>query len=239
MDEIKEVTRLNKYLAHSGEWSRKQAVEIIKKGEIKVNEIIELNPFYEINDGDVITMKGKILTPITKSEYLLINKARNNHVLTNKEAENPAVEDLIKKTTKLSLKPLLNCPDHMSGLMIWSNDETLFEKLKNSSKLKSVFTFTFEQSIDEKTLKKLLKLANSSKLNIAGIAYIVSENTHELGVEMIGGQPLDLLGFFTKNKYVPIKMDCTFIGGLTKKDLKRGWSRLLSDKEIIFLKHFS
>jgi len=27
--------------------------------------------------------------------------------------------------------------------------------------------------------------------------------------------------------------------GLTKKDLKRGWSRHLTEKEVIFLKYFS
>ena len=239
MEEDKEITRLNKYLAHSGEWTRKQAVEIIRKGDVMVNGVAELNPFYEINVADVVTLKGKVIAPITKSEYLLINKAKNNQILSNKDALQPAVEDLIKKTSKLPLKPLLQCPESMSGLMLWTNDESLIEKLQKSNRLKSVFTCTFDQAIDEKTLQKWLKKAKTASLHITGIAYIESENQHVLGVEMIGGQALDLLSFFTKLKQIPYRIDCTFIAGLTKKDLKRGWSRLLTDKEIIFLKHFS
>jgi len=239
MEEDIKIIRLNKYLAHCGEWTRKQAVDIIKQGEVLVNGVQEVNPFYEVHDQDIVTLRGKVLAPVTRPEYLLTNKAKNNHILSNKEAENPAVEDLIKKTTQIQLSPMLQCPDMMSGLMLWSNDQALGEKLSYQHKLKAVFTMNFDLVVDQKMITKLLNKAKKLAINITGLSYVDGDNMQELGVEMIGGHPVALYQFFQSNHLHPIKMDCTFIGGLTKKDLKRGWSRLLTDKEIIFLKHFS
>jgi len=36
-----------------------------------------------------------------------------------------------------------------------------------------------------------------------------------------------------------VKLDRMYYGGLTKKDLPRGWSRFLTKKEVIMLKHFT
>ena len=69
--------RLNKYIAHSGICSRRQAAEYVKDGLVKVNGALEQNPAYQIQEGDVVTFRGKKVEPEADFVYVFLNKPRS------------------------------------------------------------------------------------------------------------------------------------------------------------------
>lgn len=242
MEKDDSVLRLNKYIAHTGLCNRKQAVELIKKGEILVNGIVELMPFYEVKEDDVISHKGNPIVKKIKLVYLLINKPKNMALESDENNQKPSVEDLIKKTTDVPLKPAGTYTFESCGLMVLTNDGALIEKLSaNDHKVKLVFEIETDKEVSEASLQYIngLSTLKNQFPRILGVDLTSATDKKRLGVEIVGGSDVYIEQLFQLQGYALKKKDCTFIGGLTKKDLKRGWSRLLTEKEVIFLKHFS
>ena len=239
MEELNQPWRLNKFLAHAGLGTRKQAVDHVKKGEIKINDIVELNPFYEVKDGDIVTYKGKILQPKRHNVYVLINKGKSCPIYRNEGQVGLSVQDLIKKFSDVSAKPVVDFDDNMSGLMVWTNDDDLVVKLSAEHKLKSVYEIETEIGLTQEDINDLQVKLSSETILVKAFGFVDTNDFRRIGIEVIGGKPTEIAHVFYNKGIKLIKFDCTFFSGLTKKDLKRGWSRFLTEKETIFLKHFS
>ncbi|HEX2535051.1 MAG TPA: S4 domain-containing protein, partial [Chitinophagaceae bacterium] len=68
---------LNKYIAHCGVCSRRDAVEVIKSGKVKVNNVVVTEPGHKIQPGDTVTHAGKKIQPVKGLVYILLNKPKD------------------------------------------------------------------------------------------------------------------------------------------------------------------
>jgi len=146
---------------------------------------------------------------------------------------------LIKKFSEVSAKPVVDFDDNMSGLMVWTNDDDLVVKLSAEHKLKSVYEIETEIGLTQEDINDLQVKLSSETILIKAFGFVDTNDFRRIGIEVIGGKPTEIAHVFYNKGIKLIKFDCTFFSGLTKKDLKRGWSRFLTEKETIFLKHFS
>lgn len=242
MDEKDNILRLNKFIAHCGICNRKQAVDLIKKGEIRVNDSVELHPFYELKPEDKVYYKNKWLTIEEKKVYLLLNKPANIPFSSAEDAKKPTVYELLKKKTDAALKPILPMLDDSCGLMVLTNDSELISRLSEpTSKVKIVYELFLDKPLSEDDWTYFSDKAQNSvnHVSIAGISNISTDNQTILGLETIRTTDKDVKSLFENKGYSILKTDITSLGGLNKKDLKRGWSRFLTEKEVIFLKYFN
>ncbi|MBK8669120.1 MAG: rRNA pseudouridine synthase [Saprospiraceae bacterium] len=242
MDSEEEVLRLNKYLAHCGVATRKQAADIIKKGEVSVNDVVELNPFYVLKKEDKVTYKGKVLQKQIKNIYLLLNKPKNCDLWPSEDRHKLSVMDLIKKNTNLPLMPAFPVADSTCGLIVLTNDTELIQKLTHSGKsVKNVFEIVLDKPITQEDLKAFNSAGGlgDSTIKITGANYVNDGDHTCIGMEVWKGTDDDIVKILNSMGYHVKKIDRSFFGGLTKKDLKRGWSRHLTEKEVIFLKYFN
>ena len=92
--------RLNKHIAHSGVCSRRKAAELVKTGKIKVNNEVETNPAYEVDEKDKVFYNGKVLKPVKKKFYVLMNKPKNTVTTTSDEKGRRTVIDIVEKKIK-------------------------------------------------------------------------------------------------------------------------------------------
>ncbi|HMR89649.1 MAG TPA: pseudouridine synthase [Saprospiraceae bacterium] len=235
------ILRLNKFVAHCGVTNRRKAMEIIKAGEISINNVVELNPFYELKPEDIVTYKGKYLEIAEKKVYLLLNKPKNMPFKHEVASSKPDIAALMKKKVDVSVTPIDALSENSAGLVILTNDKELIEKFKaGERKIKKVFQVSLDKKISE---EDLLKIRAGIELNgklfaVQGVNHVQDLGENEVGIEVMSGTDEDIVQLFATLNYEVQKLDRTFYGGMTKKDLKRGWSRFLTDKEVIFLKHF-
>jgi 23S rRNA pseudouridine2605 synthase len=239
MEDKKEVVRLNKYVALSGICTRKDAVDIVKKGFISVNHSICYEPFYEVKPEDVITYKGKSIEPKKQFHYFILNKPKNIGEIVNVINKGTTINNLLKVNSDTLLKQIFVLSDESCGLTILTDDNEVLQKYASEDqKYKSVFEIQTEKNINAEEIKEILNSVNSKNHFIKGISHIQGKDENVLGVEMIGGSEAKMMAFLDEHGIKVTKSDRTFIKGLTKKDLKRGWSRPLTEKEVIFLKYF-
>ncbi len=237
-----EVLRLNKYIAHCGVCTRKEAVELIRKGFVSVNGTVELNPFHELVPADVITFKGKAIEPKKKYAYALLNKPHKvPFQATTSDTEGITVQKLLLRHGNNPFLPAVPTRNETSGLVVMTNDDALIERLSDPQhRIKSVYQVVLDKPFLEKDLEDLRQMPGQEKKEkcIVGIDYPDQTDQTVVGVELACGTDEWLGSVFLEKGYVVKRLDRTFYGGLTKKDLKRGWSRLLTENEVVFLRYF-
>ncbi len=234
--------RLNKYIAHSGICSRRKAAELVKSGQIKVNGQIEKNPAYEVADTDTIVYKGRKLKVEKKKVYILMNKPKNVLTTTSDEKARKTVMDILENKVSERIYPVGRLDRNTTGLLLMTNDGDLAKKLSHPSHgVKKRYHVVLDQVVSEEHLeriKKGLKLEDGVAV-VDDVDWIIGSDHSEVGIEIHMGKNRIVRRIFESLGYEVLKLDRVYYGGLTKKDLPRGWFRPLTEKEIIMLKHFT
>ena len=234
--------RLNKYIAHSGLCSRRKAGDLVKQGVVKVNGKIEANPAYEVQKGDKVEYKGKLLRPETNKVYVLMNKPKNTVTTTSDEKGRRTVMDIVQKKYKERIYPVGRLDKNTVGLLLLTNDGDLAKKLSHPShKVVKRYHVVLDKEVTEDHLKEIKEglILEDGKAVVDDIDWIYGSDKSEVGIEIHIGKNRIVRRIFEHLGYQIQKLDRVYYGGLTKKDLPRGWFRDLKPKEIIMLKHFT
>lgn len=237
--EIESAMTLNKYIAHSGECSRRDAAEMVKQGKVRVNGELILEPGYRVEPGDQVTLSGKKLTPQKNLVYVLLNKPKGYITTTEDPEERKTVMDLVASAGVDRLFPVGRLDRNTTGVLLLTNDGALAHKLSHPSyNMKKVYHVTLDKNLTRADYEKISKGVEleDGVAQVDAIAYL--ENRHEVGLEIHSGKNRIVRRIFESLGYVVEKLDRVMYAGLTKKNVTRGKWRFLDEKEIIFLKHF-
>jgi 23S rRNA pseudouridine2605 synthase len=230
---------LNKYIAHCGICSRRDAVEFIKQGKVKVNGVLAEEPGMKISDGDAVSVAGRKIAPTKNLAYLLLNKPKGFITTTEDEKGRRTIMDLVASSEAERLYPIGRLDRNTTGLIILTNDGELAQKLSHPKyNVKKIYQVTLDKPITKADFEKVLAGVTLED----GIAPVDSlamlEEKNELGIEIHSGKNRIVRRIFEHLGYQVEKLDRVMYAGLTKKNLPRGKWRLLTDREVILLKHF-
>lgn len=237
-----DIIRLNKFVAQSGICSRRKAAEMVKAGEIKVNGEVNTNPAYETKEGDVITYKGEVLKKEEKLIYLLLNKPKNFITTAEDEKGRKTVLDLVKDKYEERLFPVGRLDRNTTGLLLLTNDGALAKKLSHPShQIKKIYQVELDKNLKITDLDKIKEgvMLEDGKAEVDSVDYIEAGKKNQIGIEIHSGKNRIVRRIFESLGYEVVRLDRTYFAGLTKKDLPRGFSRELTEKEIIMLRHFT
>ena len=233
--------RLNKYIAHSGVCSRRKAAELVKNGEITVNDKINKDPSYLVQEDDRVSYKGKKLRLERKKIYILMNKPKNVVTTTSDERARKTVMDILENKVKERIYPVGRLDRNTTGLLLITNDGDLATKLSHPKHgVRKRYHVILDKPVTEDHLKLIKKglTLDDGKAVVDDIDWIIGSDNSEIGIEIHIGKNRIVRRIFEHLGYHVEKLDRVYYGGLTKKDLPRGWFRHLKPKEIIMLKHF-
>ena len=238
---MKELIRLNKFISNSGLCSRREADMYISMGEVRVNDKVINRLGYKIKSGDKVSFNGQKVTE-KKNIYIILNKPKGYLASTNENNRHRLCKDLISIKNSNKLKSLFSLGRSNLGLVFFSNDLQLIEKLKRKSlKIKIIYQVNLNKeisSIDMNKMKKYILGGISKKIMVRKIDYVVNKPKNIIGIETSLIQGNYILNFFKKFNYNVVKYDVVSILNFNKKNLERGKWRNLTTKEISFLKMF-
>lgn len=234
--------RLNKFVSNSGVTSRRKAADLVKAGKIKVNGEVEVNPAVIVTEKDIVEYEGKVLNPIKNLVYLLLNKPKGVVTTMEDEQGRKTVWNIVESKVKERIFPIGRLDMYTTGLLLLTNDGDLTQKLSHPShKVKKIYQVSLSAPLSEEDKKAIEKgiLLDDGVAEVDGISYVSGEDKTEIGLEIHMGKNRVIRRIFESLNYRIERLDRVYYAGLTKKDLPRGWSRFLSEKEIIMLKHFT
>jgi 23S rRNA pseudouridine2605 synthase len=233
---------LNKYIAHSGVCSRRDAAELVKKGDVKVNDQVVTEPGTKVSPGDTITVKGKKITPSRNLVYILLNKPKD-YITTLEDPEGrKTVLDLIKRATDERVYPVGRLDRNTSGVLLLTNDGDLAQTLSHPKhEIKKIYEVHLDRPLtkaDFESLAQGLTLEDGFIMADA-VGYVDTKDKSIIGIEIHSGRNRIVRRMFEFLGYDVRGLDRVMYAGLTKKNVQRGKWRFLTEKEIRIMRHFN
>ena len=225
--------RLNKYIANSGVCSRREADMYIATGQVSVNGEIINEMGYKVKLEDDVRFDGSRINPEAKA-YVLLNKPKGFSVTTSNE-KGMTVMDLVAPATKSRIQPIGRLGRNATGLLLFTNDEKLMQKLTNSKAgLPRLFHIELDKNLKGEDLEKIAKgiIVEGKKIFVEDISYVNGSPKKEIGLKIRNVGNSVIRTIFEHLDYQVVRVDCVTIASLTKKDLPRGKYKHLSQQEI-------
>jgi 23S rRNA pseudouridine2605 synthase len=232
---------LNKYIAHCGVSSRRDAAEMVKLGKVKVNGVVITEPGHKVSSKDEVKVNGKKVIISKDLIYILLNKPKDYITTTSDPQGRKTVLDLLKRATTERIYPVGRLDRNTSGVLLLTNDGDLSQKLTHpSNQVKKVYAVTLNKPFEKKDFERVLKgvLLEDGPATVDVLAYTDTKDKTQLGVEIHSGRNRIVRRIFEHLGYDVKSLDRVMFAGLTKKNLERGKWRFLTEKEIRDLKYF-
>ncbi len=233
---------LNKYIAHSGVCSRRDAAELIKQGHVSVNGQSVTEPGTKVIDTDVIKVKDKKVVPSRHFVYILLNKPKDYITTTEDPQGRKTVLDLIRHATNERIYPIGRLDRNTSGVLLFTNDGELAQSLSHpSNEVKKIYEVKLDKPLAKNDFDEILKGITLEDGFICpdAMAYADSKDKTVIGIEIHSGRNRIVRRIFEKMGYDVRGLDRVMYAGLTKKNVQRSKWRMLTDSEIRILKHFN
>ncbi|WP_418322428.1 pseudouridine synthase [Segatella hominis] len=233
-----EPLRLNKFLANAGVCSRREADEFIQAGVVTVN-------------GEVVTELGtKILrtdevkfhdAPVSleKKVYVLLNKPKDYVTTSDDPQQRKTVMDLVKDVCPERIYPVGRLDRNTTGVLLLTNDGDLASKLTHPKFLKKkVYHVHLDKNITAHDLQQIRDgiTLDDGEIKADAVDYADERDKAQVGIEIHSGKNRIVRRIFESLGYRVTKLDRVQFAGLTKKNLRRGDWRFLTEKEVDMLR---
>ena len=235
---IKEVIRLNKFIANSGICSRREADQYIQAGVVTVNgEVVtELGSKVNVLNDD-IRFNGERIRGEEKV-YIVMNKPKGFVTTASDPHADKTVMDLLKNCSA-RVFPVGRLDKNTTGVLMFTNDGEIAEKLTHPSyDKKKIYQVILDKPISQEDFDKVLNgiTLNDGDIKADELEYIDAEDHRKLGIEIHSGKNRIVRRIFESLGYDVKALDRVYFAGLTKKGLKKGEWRYLSEGESNVLK---
>lgn len=229
---------LAKYIASSGVCSRRNAILLIKKGAVSVNNTCIKDPAYVIQDDDAVRVNNKLVKP-EKYSYVLLNKPKGYITTTSDENKRNTVMDLLSSSIKQRLYPVGRLDQETTGLLLITNDGSLAQRLAHPRyEVSKIYQATLDTPLTmehQKILKEAVKLADGPI--ILDNLIVLNQARTRLKVVLHSGKNRIIRRLFKHFGYNVLQLDRIGYAGLNKRGLRVGQWRFLTGREVKLIKN--
>lgn len=233
---------LNKFLAHCGVASRREAVDMIKQGHVTVNGKKVEEPAHRVSSKDVVELNGKKLYVTQNLVYILLNKPKDYLTTTSDPKDRKTVLQLVKNATQERVYPVGRLDRNTSGVLLITNDGELTQRLTHPSfNVKKIYEAKLDKSLTKAHFEKILEglQLEDGEIHADALAYADPHDKSIIGIELHSGRNRIVRRIFEHLGYDVKALDRVLYAGLTKKNVERGKWRYLNEKEIRVLKYMN
>lgn len=230
--------RLNRFIAMSGKCSRREADEYIQAGEVTVNGQVITELGVKVQPTDEVRLKGERLSSERKV-YIIMNKPKGYVTSVDDPHAEKTVMEIVRNACEERIYPVGRLDKSSVGVLLLTNDGDMTEKLTHPShNKKKVYQVTLERPLTNFDLQRArdgIDLDDGVIIPDA-VNFVKPDNRKEVGIEIHSGRNRIVRRIFEELGYGVHKLDRVYFAGLTKKNLKRGQWRFLTDQEVGMLK---
>lgn len=233
---------LNKFLAHCGVTSRRDAVSLIIDGKVSVNKKVITQPAFKVNEKDDVLYNGKKLFITKNLVYILLNKPKDYITTTDDPQSRKTVLQLTKNATDQRIYPIGRLDRNTSGVLLLTNDGDLTQELTHPSfNIKKVYEVKLDKTLTKADFEKILNglKLEDGEIFADALAYADAKDKSIIGIELHSGRNRIVRRIFEHLGYNVKGLDRVMYANLTKKNVERGKWRYLSEKEVRLLKYMN
>ena len=233
-----EPIRLNKFLANAGVCSRREADEFITAGVVSVNGEVVTELGTKIKRSDVVKFHEEPVS-IERKVYVLLNKPKDTVTTSDDPQERRTVMDLVKGACNERIYPVGRLDRNTTGVLLLTNDGDLASKLTHPKFLKKkIYHVHLDKNLTKADMDQIAAgiQLEDGEIHADAISYTDDFKKDQIGIEIHSGKNRIVRRIFESLGYKVVKLDRVFFAGLTKKGLRRGDWRYLTEAEVNYLR---
>lgn len=230
--------RLNRFLANAGVCSRREADTFIQAGVVKVNGVVVTELGTKVKRSDEVMFHDQTIN-MEKKVYVLLNKPKD-YVTTSDDPQNrKTVMDLVKNACRERIYPVGRLDRATTGVLLFTNDGDLATKLTHPQYLKKkIYHVYCDKNVTAADIRQIAEgiMLEDGEIHADAIDYAHDTDKKQVGIEIHSGRNRIVRRIFEHLGYKVVKLDRVYFAGLTKKNVKRGDWRFLTQDEVNMLK---
>ncbi len=229
-----EPIRLNKYLANAGVCSRREADEFIQAGVVKVNGEVVTELGTKVMRTDSVMFHEQPVS-LEKKVYVLLNKPKDHVTTSDDPQQRKTVMDLVKDACTERIYPVGRLDRNTTGVLLLTNDGDLASKLTHPKFLKKkVYHVYLDKNVTAHDLQQIRDgiTLEDGDIKADAVEYADPVDKKQVGIEIHSGKNRIVRRIFEHLGYKVTKLDRVLFAGLTKKNLRRGDWRYLTEEEV-------
>ena len=233
-----EPIRLNKFLANAGVCSRREADEFIQAGVVTVNGEVVTELGTKVMRTDEVKFHDDPVV-LEKKVYVLLNKPKDYVTTSDDPQQRKTVMDLVKNACRERIYPVGRLDRNTTGVLLFTNDGDLASKLTHPKFLKKkVYHVYLDKNVTAHDLQQISEgiTLEDGEIHADAIEYASETDKSQVGIEIHSGKNRIVRRIFESLGYRVVKLDRVQFAGLTKKNLRRGDWRFLTEKEVDMLR---
>lgn len=233
-----EPIRLNKFLANAGVCSRREADEFIAAGVVSVNGVVVTEMGTKIKRTDEVKFHDQPIT-VERKTYILLNKPKDCVTTSDDPQARKTVMDYVKDACKERIYPVGRLDRNTTGVLLLTNDGDLASKLTHPKFLKKkIYHVYCDKNVTKADLDQIAAgiTLEDGEIHADAISYASETDKKQVGIEIHSGKNRIVRRIFESLGYKVTKLDRVYFAGLTKKGLKRGDWRFLTEMEVNMLR---
>lgn len=230
--------RLNKFLSNAGVCSRRDADAYIQAGVVTVNGVIVTELGTKVLRTDDVRFHGEAVR-MEKKQYVLLNKPKGYVTTTDDPQERKTVMDLVARSCPERIYPVGRLDRNTTGVLLLTNDGELASKLTHPRFLKKkIYHVTLDQNVTAADLRQIMEgiTLDDGEIRADAVEYASETDKKQVGIEIHSGKNRIVRRIFESLGYHVTKLDRVYFAGLTKKNVKRGDWRFLTEEEVNMLR---
>ena len=229
-----EPIRLNKFLANAGVCSRREADEFIQAGVVTVNGEVVTELGTKVMRTDVVKFHDDPVL-LEKKVDVLLNKPKDYVTTSDDPQQRKTVMDLVKNACPERIYPVGRLDRNTTGVLLLTNDGDMASKLTHPKFLKKkIYHVYLDRNVTAHDLQQIAEgiTLDDGEIKADAIEYADPVDKKQVGIEIHSGKNRIVRRIFESFGYKVLKLDRVQFAGLTKKNLRRGDWRYLTEEEV-------
>lgn len=230
--------RLNKFLANAGVCSRRDADKYIEAGVVSVNGTIVTELGTKVLRTDDIKFHDQSVR-MEKKVYVLLNKPKDYVTTSDDPQKRKIVMDLVRGACAERIYPVGRLDRNTTGVLLLTNDGDMAARLTHPKFLKKkIYHVYLNKNVTAADMQQILSgvVLDDGEVHADAIEYASDTDKKQIGIEIHSGKNRIVRRIFEYLGYKVMKLDRVYFAGLTKKNLRRGDWRYLTEEEVNMLR---
>lgn len=233
-----EPVRLNRFLANAGVCSRREADDFIQAGVVSVNGVTVTELGTKVLRSDEVRFHDQPVT-MEKKVYVLLNKPKDCVTTSDDPQNRKTVMELVKDACRERIYPVGRLDRNTTGVLLLTNDGELASKLTHPQyKKKKIYHVFLDKNVTAADIRQIADgiQLEDGEIHADAIEYASETDKKQIGIEIHSGRNRIVRRIFEHLGYHVVKLDRVYFAGLTKKNVRRGDWRFLTEKEVSMLR---
>ncbi len=233
-----EPIRLNKFLSNAGACSRREADTFIQAGVVKVNGQVVTELGVKVKRTDEVFFHDQPVR-LEKKVYILLNKPKDYVTTVDDPQQRKTVMDIVRGACTERIYPVGRLDRNTTGVLLLTNDGELASKLTHPQfRKKKVYHVTLDKNVTAADMHKLAEGVEleDGPIRADAVEYASPTDKKQVGIEIHSGRNRIVRRMFEALGYYVTRLDRVQFCGLTKRNVRRGDWRFLTEREVDMLR---